>query len=463
MTIVTAVLSDSAIAEALRRVPGPIFAAAWHGDGASKRLVVHTAAKTGQRELATKIRAGLSSLGLNRVRIVAHNPDKLGKAPSLERLISSFSEGTVAYDPTGAITRARAIVRAGAAVRETLRSELSGLYYAPRQRAFYVALAGDKLFNDKKVKVADLRRIETVVGVAMRDAFLPRVEDAPAVRVGFGLPSTQLVPVDRASVVRGSIFASLRKTAWISAIAAMFGVGTTATAMAEGPAVDEPNLKITGFGGSVDSEGSAGAVAAFTAPLGHEWGVQLEGGFNAADDDTTWGVGGQLFWRDPDSALFGVQASWATVDIDTPFGSVDIDGGRVGGNLELYFDQITLLAAGGVQFGDIQESGYGSVDLRWYMTDNFYASIGGELLEDNSTGRLQIEFQPGFESLPGLAFFARGVIGEDDFDAVYGGITYYFGEPKSLKDRHRRSDPDFILFGLFEQLEAEKQRLGYGY
>lgn len=462
MTSVSAV-PDANISEALRRVPGPIFAAAWIGDGASKRLVVHTAAKTGQRELSKSIRSGLAKIGMDRVRVVAHDPNVLGRAPSLEKLVASFAEGVVVYDPTGAVSRARSIVRAASSVRESLKTELVGLYYAPRQRAFYVSLAGAKLFSDKKVKVADLKRIENTVGIAVRDAF-PRLEDAPSVRVGFGLPSTQLVPVDAASVGNtGSVFAALRKSAWISAIAAMFGIGATATAMAEGPAVDEPNLKITGFGGSTDGEGSAGAVAAFTAPLGHEWGVQLEGGFNAADEDTTWGVGGQLFWRDPDSALFGVQASWAQTDIDTPLGSFDIDGGRAGANLELYFEQVTLLAAGGIQFGDIQESGYGSVDLRWYFTDDFYASIGGELLEDNSTARAQIEFQPGFESLPGLTFFARGVIGEDDFDAVYGGITYYFGEPKSLKDRHRRSDPDYILLGLFEQIEAERQRLGYGY
>jgi hypothetical protein len=271
-----------------------------------------------------------------------------------------------------------------------------------------------------------------------------------------------LVPVDRASVVRvGSIFASLRKTAWISALAGLFGFGTSA-AMAEGPAVDEPNLKVMGFGASTDGEGSAGAAAAFTAPLGEQFGVWVEGGFNAGDQDTTWGLGTQLFWRDPDSALIGVNAYWAETDIDTPIGSVTLDGGRVGAFAELYFDQLTLLAAAGAQFGDL-ESGYGSLDLRWYLTDNFYASIGGEVLENNSTGRMQIEFQPAFDSLPGLSLFARGVIGEDDYDAVYGGIIYYFGRPHTLKDFHRRSDPDFMLLALFDQLEAEKQRLGYGY
>ena len=40
-----------------------------------------------------------------------------------------------------------------------------------------------------------------------------------------------------------------------------------------------------------------------------------------------------------------------------------------------------------------------------------------------------------------------------------GGLTYYFGSPASLKDRHRKQDPDSALFGLFQAVQAEQEKL----
>ena len=40
------------------------------------------------------------------------------------------------------------------------------------------------------------------------------------------------------------------------------------------------------------------------------------------------------------------------------------------------------------------------------------------------------------------ALFAEGRIGEDDFQGVWGGIRFYFGQKdKSLIRRHREDDP----------------------
>ena len=52
-----------------------------------------------------------------------------------------------------------------------------------------------------------------------------------------------------------------------------------------------------------------------------------------------------------------------------------------------------------------------------------------------------------------------GVWGEDDYQSVMGGLTYYFGPAVSLKDRHRRYDPDSALFGLFQTVRQEQARL----
>jgi hypothetical protein len=61
--------------------------------------------------------------------------------------------------------------------------------------------------------------------------------------------------------------------------------------------------------------------------------------------------------------------------------------------------------------------------------------------------------------LPGLAFRIDGAFGEDDYHSIMGGITYYFGADASLKDRHRKQDPDSALFGVFNSVEQERRRL----
>jgi hypothetical protein len=40
-----------------------------------------------------------------------------------------------------------------------------------------------------------------------------------------------------------------------------------------------------------------------------------------------------------------------------------------------------------------------------------------------------------------------------------GGITWYFGSDASLKDRHRRQDPDSALFNLFQTVESVRAGL----
>jgi len=78
---------------------------------------------------------------------------------------------------------------------------------------------------------------------------------------------------------------------------------------------------------------------------------------------------------------------------------------------------------------------------------------GGGFDEDNSFGRLGAEWQLVFSALPGLAFRVDGVFG------ILGGITYYFGADASLKDRHRRQDPDSALFSLFQTVQQEQAKL----
>jgi hypothetical protein len=213
-------------------------------------------------------------------------------------------------------------------------------------------------------------------------------------------------------------------------------------------------LKLTGTGGQVEDEGAWFVNGILTAPLGNSWGFQLEGAGAGVDDEHVLGGAAHLFTRDPESYLLGLFAAYAS---ESEF---DLDATRLGAEAEIYLDQVSVLVAAGYQFSDsLEESAFGDIELRWYISDNFAVSGGGGFMEDSSVARLGAEWQPGFSALPGLAFRVDGAFGDDDYDSVMGGITYYFGANASLKDRHRRQDPASALVGLLQSVQQEQERL----
>lgn len=238
---------------------------------------------------------------------------------------------------------------------------------------------------------------------------------------------------------------------WVHA-AAVVAIGCAATpALADGPAVSATNLKVTAAGGSVTDEGAWEGVAALTAPLSQTWGFQGEAGFFGVDDDSAWGLAGHAFKRDPDSYLVGLFAAYAHED------DFDFEVSRIGAEAEFYLDQVTLLVHGGYQFADlIDDSAFGGAEVRWYATDNFALGAGVNFADDSAVGLAHAEWLLGGTALPGLALRIEGAVGDDDFDSVMGGLTYYFGPDASLKDRHRRQDPDSALFNLFQAIEQER-------
>ena len=224
-----------------------------------------------------------------------------------------------------------------------------------------------------------------------------------------------------------------------------------APALARDPAVSVTNLKLTAQGGTADDEGAWLGVGALTLPVGPAWGVQAEAGIFGVDDDTAYGFAGHIFKRDPDSYLAGLFAAYAGED------EFDLQATRVGGEVEFYMDRVTLLLKAGYQFSDdLDDTAFGEAELHWYTTDNFVLRGGASFDEENILGHVGAEWQLGISALPGLALRADAVFGDEDYDSVVGGITYYFGSDASLKDRHRKQDPDSALFDLFQTVERER-------
>ena len=225
------------------------------------------------------------------------------------------------------------------------------------------------------------------------------------------------------------------RTGLAATVAAFFGAGIAGSAMAEGQAVSQPNARVSAGGGATDGDGTGIVSGSATVPLGYKYGAQVDGLLGGIDGDVAWGIKGHLFWRDPDKALLGVETSVKGRDSDTLT--------RVGVEGELYLGQFSWLGDFGYQWGDDDvDSGYGSLDLHWYATDDFMIGGGGEVADSDFVASFDTEYQPGMAAFPGLSVFADAQIGTGGWTAIFAGLRIYFGgEVKSLIRRHREDDP----------------------
>jgi len=192
------------------------------------------------------------------------------------------------------------------------------------------------------------------------------------------------------------------------------------------------------LGGNIDGESSKAVAASLTLPISERFGVQFDGAFGEIDDDDLKGGAVHLFARDPQSYLFGLTGLYAELE-DTALE-------RYGIETEGYFGLFTIAAAGGYQGGDIDDSTYGSLDLRYYPLENLMVTVGGSIADsDDSKAHIGAEYQV----IGGLALFADLAAGENDYEHILGGIRYYFGAEKALIKRHREDDPlNSVLTGV---------------
>jgi hypothetical protein len=203
------------------------------------------------------------------------------------------------------------------------------------------------------------------------------------------------------------------------------------------PAVSAINGKIEGAGGYYEDEVDDGTrfqgVASLSLPLGCLLGAQIDVGAGDLDGDGFFGVGGHLFMRDPASYLVGIHAQYIDLSGEDIF--------RVGPEVELYLDNVTLSAMAG--FEDVEsfdtDDVVAQVEAAYYVDDNFKLYAGYRHFLPVDAGAIGFEFQP--ETLPG-SVFVDAMVGSDDYVSVMGGLRFYFGaEDKSLKARHREDDP----------------------
>ncbi len=215
------------------------------------------------------------------------------------------------------------------------------------------------------------------------------------------------------------------------AVALSFAFSPVAASAA---AVSGNNGKLDLSVGSFNDDTGAVATGAFSMPLSSNYGVQFDGLVGTEDgDNTTAGLAAHLFWRDPSEGLLGLYGSYTYHDSDVD--SVDVS--RVAVEGERYWGRISLSALAGAEFGDVDDGFFSIVDLSYYASDDVRLYLGHQYAQTASMAKAGVEWQV----KSGLAVFAEGRSGANDYDSALVGVRFYFGDDKTLIRRHREDDP----------------------
>lgn len=446
----------SALADIVQRSSARAFLVGLDTDAKGQEIVtVHAAKSVSDKKALNALKQNLLAIdAISRVTVRRHSERKMMSGKSIETFVAPMAHAEIAFDATGAFTRGSLMTDFATQLRSQLGDKVTGVYFNARWRTLYVQL-NESLFGEQnKLRIEDLAHAEEVATATLCSALEFTADDKafrPSLRLGFTLPTIDLVPVDAASQVSGaSVLSTLGRYARVPAISVAIGLGSIGAVAADdsAPAVSELNGKLAVIGSYSDSDNLAdeeysGALAgSVTVPLGHSFGFQADGAIGTNEDAFLSGVGGHLFWRDPTQALVGVTASYSRADVD---GGIDLEVTRFGGEAEIYKDQFTFAVRGGHQFGENLDDGFfGSADVSWYATDDlrFRAGAAIDPVLDTTFGG-DVEYRPGYAAVPGLAYFADTSFGDDSYARASIGIRFYFGDPdKSLKTRHRYDDPE---------------------
>lgn len=215
-------------------------------------------------------------------------------------------------------------------------------------------------------------------------------------------------------------------------------------------AVSQPNGKIEFEGGGYLNPfaGQYAAGVSFAAPLGEQFGIQVDASVHNRSNAVTTGGAIHLFTRDPESYLAGAAAGYVMTDAAKLF--------AVGPEVELYLDRVSVEAWAGwanidyVSAFRTDANGYFALaDIAYYATDNTRLSLGGGTILGTETVNFAVEHSFVESSMP---FSLTGKLAWDEgfgTRATVGFKSYFGDEGKSLIDRHRQDDPRNLGLDMF--------------
>lgn len=405
-----------------------------------------------------RLEGQLRKAGLDvRVRFKQTSAAGLAGIQSIEGVGDVARSDVILYDPSQIFARSRAVSDLVHALRGLSGRLIKDVHVDAWHRTVFCRVRpGTGVSELESVK----KRAESLC-----NAWLKRVPRSfrMAVRFGETLPAARKLAIaDARSLPRLNAEAfklrlkrRLSIGVFASAMAAYSGAAIAQDAQAGGnttvierasdtvgdtapQAVDAPNFTMQALTSVAGGDTWTGGGAKVSLPVGSLFGVQLEGGVG---QDDYYGVGGHLFWRDPDVGLLGVIGSYETLD--------HVDMARVGLEAEKYLGNVTLAGKLGYQSGDVNDGWLASADVSYYVTPDLALRGGVEYDPEESLAHAGVEWRPAFTQVPGLSLFADTQFDEDGFDRVMIGMKLHFGaKGATMIDRDRRADPSDLLFHI---------------
>lgn len=251
------------------------------------------------------------------------------------------------------------------------------------------------------------------------------------------------------------------------------------------PAVDGINGKVQVFGGATEGVslsglpsslsnfggnqnyrwyGLAGGAGTISIPVGHSFGIQLDGASGLFHNAYGGGGAGHFFWRDPDKGLIGAYGSgfysavrggrgpWnAASEIEAYIGSFTVGGligaqGTINDTQNNFYSSLQSWrnALTGSYANQNPNRFFDSVAISYYPVDDLKVSLGHLYTGGLNSATVAAEYLlPKFrENGRAASVYGEAIIGGNNNSAIMGGFKIYFGNhDKTLIRRHREDDP----------------------
>ncbi|MGJ8652967.1 MAG: hypothetical protein ACSHX8_06805 [Opitutaceae bacterium] len=209
-------------------------------------------------------------------------------------------------------------------------------------------------------------------------------------------------------------------------------------------AVSGINGKLGSAVGSFNSNDGNTFEGSVSIPIAETLGFQFDGYYADIEEVDFGGVGAHFFWRDNEVGLLGLSAGILKGDYLDSY-ELSVEG-------EYYIKQFTLGARAGfaeieykhaVPFIDTDKGGaFGKAYVGFYALEDLWLSASVETRFENTYYGVDVEYQT---PIDGLTVYGNVTSGNHDYDHAYIGLRYYFGGKKTLKNRHRKDDPQNML------------------
>lgn len=197
------------------------------------------------------------------------------------------------------------------------------------------------------------------------------------------------------------------------------------------PSVDQLNFTVSGMAGETGGYESAMIAGTVALPINAWYGLQFDAAVGSYRQDyTSFATGLHFFHRNPEKGAIGFYADYGYVNPE--------HNGQFGVEGALYLENVTLEALVGVRMGtNVYYKGFDEIDVSYYFTDNFKASVGHRLTARGNVGNVAFEYAS--EAFNGWSVYGEAEAGEDDNRSAYLGVRYAFGGDRypSLMARDR--------------------------